>query len=114
MKRLFFALLVGLVALAVVVLLRTAMFPSKQVRVAPAPPLELDRDAAVQTFAGALRFKTVSNADPSHRAFSRSERSSFSSATMRRSAATTAHCVPPISCASAKCGPTSSSTRAER
>lgn len=53
---------VGFLAIVTAVLgARTAVFRSKQVPVTPVAPIELDKAAAVERFAGALRFRTVSS-----------------------------------------------------
>ncbi len=54
----------ALVALAGVLLYRTLRYPSRQVQVAPAPDVALDVNAAAEHLAQALRFQTISNADP--------------------------------------------------
>jgi len=57
------AIAVGL--LVAVLAVRTAMFASRQPRVAPARPVDLDAAAAAHRLASALRFRTISSADPS-------------------------------------------------
>lgn len=55
----------GLVILAIVivVLICTALFTSKQVRVTPVPRIDIDVKGAAERFAGALRYKTISDRD---------------------------------------------------
>lgn len=62
-KRLFLGLLLVLLALAAAVAVNTWRHPSRQVAVAPAPPLQLDTQAAAQRLAGAIRIRTVSALD---------------------------------------------------
>lgn len=57
------ALLIGLVALASVVLFRTWRFESRQPTVSPAPPLAVDIAPAAQRLAESLRFQTISTED---------------------------------------------------
>jgi len=64
MKRLSLALGLALLAVLVVAGVRAATMTSKQVQVPPAPALEFDRDAAAGRLAGALRFRTISQQDP--------------------------------------------------
>lgn len=65
MKRFLSILLLLLVLLAVLVVVRATTLRSTQIAASPAPALDFDRDAAVERLAGALRFRTVSNLDPS-------------------------------------------------
>jgi carboxypeptidase PM20D1 len=63
--RLFFILLVlAFFALAGVLLYKTLRYPSKQVQVAAAPDVQVNANAAAEHLAQALRFQTISNADP--------------------------------------------------
>ena len=63
-KRLFLGLLLVLLALAAALAVNTWRHPSRQVTVAPAPPLQqLDTQAAAQRLAGAIRIRTVSALD---------------------------------------------------
>jgi acetylornithine deacetylase/succinyl-diaminopimelate desuccinylase-like protein len=58
--------LIGLAVLAItlVVLIRTARFTSKQLTAKPAEPVGLDRQALATRLAQALRFRTISHQDP--------------------------------------------------
>jgi len=62
-KRIFLGLLLVLVALAAALAVNTWRQPSRQVAVAPAPPLRLDVQAAAERLAGAIRLRTVSALD---------------------------------------------------
>src|ERR1044071_6711988 len=63
--RLFFILLVlACCALAGVLLYKTFRYPSRQVQVAAAPDVQVNANAAAEHLAQALRFQTISNADP--------------------------------------------------
>ncbi|HEX8179371.1 MAG TPA: M20 family peptidase [Pyrinomonadaceae bacterium] len=63
--RLLLLLLVpALLALVAVLLVKTFRYPSKQLQVAAAPDVQLDVNAAAEHLAQALRFQTISNADP--------------------------------------------------
>ncbi len=63
-------LVVALLAMFVAVLLvRAAMLESKQIRASAAPPLAIDRDAAVARFSRAIRIRTVSSEQPDNAAF---------------------------------------------
>jgi len=55
---------VVLLALAAVVLVRTLLFRSAQVRVTPVKHVALDREAVLGRLSGAIRLRTVSNQDP--------------------------------------------------
>ncbi|HEX6160483.1 MAG TPA: M20 family peptidase [Thermoanaerobaculia bacterium] len=61
MKRLILALLAVVVLLAAIVLYRAATVESRQIAAAPAPPVAIDRDAAVQRLARAVQYRTVSH-----------------------------------------------------
>lgn len=63
MKKVLLILGLGLLVLVSVVLVRTAQFTSKQVRVEPAPAVTLDAEAAAAHLANALRFPTLSHLD---------------------------------------------------
>jgi carboxypeptidase PM20D1 len=63
MKRALLVVLLIIVALAAVVVVRALTLDSRQIAVAPAPALRLDREAAVARFSRAIRFRTVSH-DP--------------------------------------------------
>jgi carboxypeptidase PM20D1 len=60
MKKLLGFTLLGLAALAAVVLVRTATMPSRQWKVDPAPETVLDAPAVAERLAKAIRFRTVS------------------------------------------------------
>ncbi len=62
-KRLILASLVLLIALAAVLAVNTLRQGSRQIAVAPAPPVEVDAAAVAETLAGAIRCQTVSNQD---------------------------------------------------
>jgi carboxypeptidase PM20D1 len=64
MKRALAFIAVGLLILASVLVIRATGFVSKQVQVAPVPPVALDADALIARLAPALRFQTVSYQDP--------------------------------------------------
>ncbi|MCK6553172.1 M20 family peptidase [Candidatus Binatia bacterium] len=64
MRRIIVLLCLGIAALVAAIAVRTLVFPSRQIAVSPAPPLNIDRDAAARRLADALKFKTVSNQDP--------------------------------------------------
>jgi carboxypeptidase PM20D1 len=58
----FFAFLLALITIVIaIVLVRTAMLESKQIRANPAPPLTIDRDAAVARLSEAVKIRTVSS-----------------------------------------------------
>lgn len=63
-KRGMIFLAVVFLVLIVVGLVRTATFTTKQPDITPTPKVEIDREGAVQRFAGALRFQTI--AAPNH------------------------------------------------
>jgi carboxypeptidase PM20D1 len=63
-KRPIAALAAALAILAAVLMVRAWRMPSRQIAVAPAPPVAVDGDAVAQRLAGALRIPTVSNQDP--------------------------------------------------
>jgi carboxypeptidase PM20D1 len=63
MKRAILALALVLVVLVGVVLVRTAMFGSRQIAVEPAPVVEVDTAGAAERLAGALRIPTISHVD---------------------------------------------------
>jgi carboxypeptidase PM20D1 len=67
MKRFFVVVAVALILLAAVVLIRTAAVESRQLAVAPAPPVAVDAEAAASRLAGAVRIPTVSYAEPAAR-----------------------------------------------
>ena len=64
MKKAVAAVLVLFVALLCVVLVRAALFTSKQVKVEPAAPFAIDVTKVVKNFSEAVTFKTVSYQDP--------------------------------------------------
>jgi carboxypeptidase PM20D1 len=64
MKRILLLGLLGLVALLAVMVVRAGTFASKQVRTEAPAPVEFDLTVAVERFAGALRFRTLSDLDP--------------------------------------------------
>lgn len=57
-------LLAVVLGLAAVVLVRTLMFRSTQVRVRPVKHVALDREAVVRRLSGAIRLRTISHQDP--------------------------------------------------
>lgn len=63
-RKTILAILLAVAALAVVVAVKTALFTSRQLEPKPASPLALDPDAAVQRFAKALTYKTISHQIP--------------------------------------------------
>jgi carboxypeptidase PM20D1 len=63
-RKALFALGVLLLLLAAVVLVKTALFASRQVPAEPAAPLAVDREQIAARLAGAIRFRTISNPDP--------------------------------------------------
>lgn len=64
MKRLAVGLVSVLFLLAAIVLVRTALFASKQMRVSPPPPTAIDRQRIAQRLSEAVQFRTVSHSDP--------------------------------------------------
>ncbi len=64
LKRILAFAAVALVALLAVLLVRTLQFTSRQIRVQPAPPVALDRQALAMRLAQGLQFQTVSHQDP--------------------------------------------------
>lgn len=60
MKRLLAAVLAALVVLVAVLVGRALTIDSRQMTASHAPPLALDRDAALQRFSRAIQFRTVS------------------------------------------------------
>ncbi len=62
-KRLFFVLLAALLLLAAAVAINTLRHGSRQIDVAPAPPLAIDARAVADKLAGAIRFQTISSQD---------------------------------------------------
>jgi carboxypeptidase PM20D1 len=63
-RRALAAIGVLLLLLAAVVLVKTALFTSKQGPVEPAAPLAVDREQLAARLAEAIRFRTISNPDP--------------------------------------------------
>lgn len=63
-KRILGVVVLAVLALVGVVVVRAALFTSKQVAVEPAPAVDVDTDAAVQRLSRAVQFKTVSYQDP--------------------------------------------------
>jgi len=63
MKRLALALLAVVLAVVCVLVIRTASFTSRQAPAAAGDPIQLDDSAAVERFAHALRFRTISFGD---------------------------------------------------
>lgn len=57
-------LAVGMVAVAVVVLVRTLKLPSLQVKAGPQPEVAIDVEMVAARLAEAVRFRTVSHQDP--------------------------------------------------
>lgn len=62
-KRLLLAVLALVLLLAVAVALNTWRQGSRQLDVAPAPPLAIDQNAVAEKLAGAIRFQTIANRD---------------------------------------------------
>jgi carboxypeptidase PM20D1 len=60
MKRFFLALGGGLALLSAVMIVRAALFTSRQIHVTPATSIKLDREAMVARLAEAIKLKTVS------------------------------------------------------
>jgi carboxypeptidase PM20D1 len=67
MKKLLLAAGAALLVIVFVILLRTALFTSRQHQVEPAPAVAIDVGAAVERLAGALRFQTVAHRDVARR-----------------------------------------------
>lgn len=63
MRRVLAILFVLLLALAAVLAGRALTLRSRQIAVAPAPPLAIDREAALQRFSRAIQFRTISYSD---------------------------------------------------
>src|ERR671930_188385 len=63
LRKLLIVCAAGLGLLALVLVANTLRFTSRQLAVAPAPPMALDADVAAH-LAAALRLPTVSNQDP--------------------------------------------------
>lgn len=61
LKRVFLALLLALVVLVAAVAVNTWRTPSRQLAVAPAPALVIDKEAAAKRLSGAIQFHTVSS-----------------------------------------------------
>jgi carboxypeptidase PM20D1 len=64
MKRALLLVLVAVVAFPTLLLARALALPSRQLQVTPAPRIALDEDALAKRLGAALRFETVSSADP--------------------------------------------------
>jgi len=64
MKKVSFTFLGILVVVSSVLVIRTARFTSRQLQVAPAQAIAVDRDGAAKRLAEAIRFQTVSFQDP--------------------------------------------------
>lgn len=62
-KRIFLSLVAILMLLAAAVVINTLRQGSRQLQVAPAPPLAVDEQGVAQTLAGSLRFKTIASQD---------------------------------------------------
>ena len=65
MKRFFLALVSGLALLAVFMIVRAALFTSRQIDGTPAPLIKVDREATATRLARAIKLKTVSFRSPS-------------------------------------------------
>ena len=63
LTKIFFVLTFGVVLLASVLLINTLRFTSKQIQVAPVPPVSVDEGSVASRLAQALRFQTVSYED---------------------------------------------------
>ena len=61
LKRVSLALLLVLLALVAAVAVNTWRTPSRQLAVAPAPALPIDKEAAAKRLSGAIQFRTVSS-----------------------------------------------------
>jgi carboxypeptidase PM20D1 len=64
MKKLFLALVSVLAILAAIIIVRTATFSSRQMHVAPTPPMSLDQESVVKRLAEAIQIKTISFQTP--------------------------------------------------
>ena len=64
MKRVVLTLAAAFVPLAGIVVWRALDAPSRQVQVAPAPPIAVNVERAAEALSAAIRFQTVSNQDP--------------------------------------------------
>lgn len=62
LKRILYAVMAALAGIVAVVAWNTWRLPSRQIDVQPAPPLALQRDAVAARLAGALKFRTISDA----------------------------------------------------
>lgn len=63
MKRVLLIVLIAILVLVGVLLARAVMLPSKQITAAAAPPLAIDRNAALTRFTRAVQFRTISYGD---------------------------------------------------
>ena len=61
MRRIFITLACAFVLLLAVMIGRTLMLQSKQIKATPATALQIDRQAALARFARAIQFRTVSS-----------------------------------------------------
>jgi carboxypeptidase PM20D1 len=64
MKKLFITLGIALALLAAIVIMRAATLKSRQIDVAPAPPIDFDREASVARLAEAIKIQTISFRSP--------------------------------------------------
>jgi len=62
LKRLLYAALLAIAIIIAALAWNTLRLTSRQIEVKPAPPLALDRDAVAARLAGALKFRTISDA----------------------------------------------------
>jgi len=64
MKKLSLALVTVVGLLVAIIIVRAATFSSRQMHVAPAPPMSIDQDAIVRRLAEAIQLKTISFQSP--------------------------------------------------
>ena len=64
-KRLLLLVFLGVAALVAILVIRTAMFTSKQTQTPPIQPVAVNAQQAVERLAGALRLRTISTQDAS-------------------------------------------------
>jgi len=64
MKKLSLTLLAMVALMGALMIARAVTFTSRQINVAPAPPMSLDQDALVMRLADAIKFKTISFQSP--------------------------------------------------
>ncbi|MDP2602912.1 MAG: M20/M25/M40 family metallo-hydrolase, partial [Deltaproteobacteria bacterium] len=74
MKKLSLTILAVLAILVGVILVRTVTFPSRQLRVAPAQVIAVDRDGMLKRLSEAIQFKTISFQEPTDSSVAEFER----------------------------------------